>query len=244
MVSICCRCIRAEKLLTVYINEPELEAIGLIRMALSEAKMDARMRAINNVKHEVVADRLDSLAGKNDANWASDLNNAEFTQWMIRTGAERRKASLEVSEVLKRYEQENQRRLNVAEHIGKLIWLSILEKKFEGVQTKIGILEQVRDDAKIHSVRGAKDVDTLRKTWAIYRGVVQLGMALDFCEENPNQQMNVLHLAERYRLGLSENLPKSTSKPYVDPDEKISFVYLSKTSGPRFQNLGLSFEVN
>jgi len=230
-------------MLTVSINEPELEAIGLLRMALSETDMDARLLAINNVKHEVVAERLELLAHGNDASWAIDADNAAFAQWMIRTGAERRKASLEVSEVLKRYEEENQRRLNIAEHIGKLIWLSILDGKFEGVQTKIGILEQVRHDAKMHSVRGAQDVGTMRKIWSTYKGVVHLGMALDFYEENPNHGVNLLHIAEKYRLSLSKNCPKGTRKPYVSSSEQICFVYLSRLKGLRFQSRSLPYDV-
>jgi|GEM_PF-2532260 len=228
---------------TITINEPELNFVELIRLVLSEETNELRLRAVRNVKHEAVAARLDLLAGEGGSSWATDPDNANFVQWTIRTSAERREAAYEVSQTARRYEERNERRLNIAEHIGKLIWLSILDRKFEGVQTEIGILQQVRDDAKSHAVSGARDIDTLRKVWATYKGVVHLGMALDFCEEHPMQQENLLHVAEQYRLGLSQNCPKGTSKPYVSSEEQISFVYLSSLKGPRFRDRGLPYDV-
>ncbi len=230
-------------MLTITINEPELNFVELIRLALSEETTEQKERAIKNVKHEAVAARLDLLAAEGGSSWATDPDNAHFVQWTIRTSAERREAAYEFSKTARRYEERNERRLNIAEHIGKLIWLSILDRKFEGVQTEIGILQQVSDDAKSHAVSGARDIDTLRKAWATYRGVVHLGMALDFCEENPNQKMNLLHIAERYRQGLSQNCPKGTSKPYVSPAEQISFVYLSRLKGLRFRDRGLPYDI-
>tara|TARA_R110002020_G_scaffold132643_6_gene296190 strand:- start:4434 stop:5129 length:696 start_codon:yes stop_codon:yes gene_type:complete len=230
-------------MLKISINEPELKFVELIRLALSEETKEQRERAIKNVKHEAVAARLDLLAEEGDSNWATDPDNANFVQWTIRTSAERREAAYEFSQTTRRYEERNERRLNIAEHIGKLIWLSILDRKFEGVQTEIGILQQVRDDAKSHAVSGARDIDTLRKVWATYRGVVHLGMALDFCEEHPMPQANLLHVAEQYRLELSQHCPKGTSRPYVSSEEQISFVYLSSLKGPRFRDRGLPYEV-
>jgi hypothetical protein len=230
-------------MLKININEPELKFVELIRLALSEGTKEQRERAIKNVKHEAVAARLDLLAAEGGSSWATDPDNAHFVQWMIGTSAERREAAYEFSQTARRYEERNERRLNIAEHIGKLIWLSILDKKFEGVQTEIGILQQVRDDAKSNAVSGARDMDTLRKVWATYRGVVHLGLALDFCEENPNQKMNLLHIAERYRQGLSQSCPKGTSKPYVSPAEQISFVYLSRLKGLRFRDRGLPYDI-
>lgn len=230
-------------MLTITINEPELKFVELIRLALSEETKDQREWAIKNVKHEAVAARLDLLAAEGGSSWATDPDNAHFVQWMIGTSAERREAAYEFSQTERRYEERNERRLNIAEHIGKLIWLSILDGKFEGVQTEIGILQQVRDDAKSHAVSGARDIDTLRKVWATYKGVVHLGMALDFCEEHPMPQANLLHVAEQYRQGLSQNCPKGTSKPYVSSEEQISFVYLSSLKGPRFRDRGLPYDV-
>jgi hypothetical protein len=93
-------------------------------------------------------------------------------------------------------------------------------------------------------VSGARDKDTLRKIWNSYRGVVHLGIAIDYCENHPAQNLHVFHLAELFRKTLSENCPKGTSKPYVDPGEQISFLYISTLSGPRFRNRGLPFGVS
>ena len=163
---------------------------------------------------------------------------------MAETAGERHEAAFELSQTFNRYEDRNERKLNVAEQIGKLVWLSIQDKKFEGVQTNNGLLKQVQDDARKHDVSGAKDKDTVRKIWNTYRGVVHLGMAIDYCDESPDQNLNVLHVAERFRRDLSQSCPKGTSKPYVDPAEQISFLYISKLWGPRFGDRGLPFDVD
>ena len=115
-------------MLTITINEPELNFVELIRLALSEETDELRVRAVRNVKHEAVAARLDLLAAEGGSSWATDPENANFVQWTIRTSAERREAAYEYSQTARRYEERNERRLNIAEHIGKLIWLSILDR--------------------------------------------------------------------------------------------------------------------
>ena len=230
-------------MLTISINEPELQHIELIRIALSEESLEARERAIINVKHDVVATRLDVLSRKLGPNWTSDPKNSEFANWVAQSSPQRHEFIYELSQTGRRYEDKWERKLNTAEQIGKMIHLSIREKKYQGVQTIGGILEQVSDQAKELGASGARDTDTLRKIWKMYRGVVHLGMAIDFCDENPNPDMNVLQIAEQFRRCLSENAPKSRSKPYVDPDTQISFAYLSRIWGPRFQDRGLPYDI-
>ena len=231
-------------MLTISINEPELKEIKLFRMALSETSIEQRKHGIICVKLGVEASRLDSLFSERGTGWTSDPKNAEFVQWIAESSALRHEAAYEISEMNRCYEDKNNVKLNIAEHIGELIWLSIQDKKFEGVQTGRGIVQQVRDDAKESGVSGARDRDTLREIWGTYRGVVHLGRAIDFCKNYPEQKCNVLHLAELFRKGLSENCPKGTSQPYVSPDDQISFVYSSKLSGPRFRGRGLPFNVD
>lgn len=209
------------------INEPELISIGLIRVALSEVSVELREKAVKNVKLDVEAMQIELLLGRQNTDRASDSTYADFLGWVGKTSPQRHEAAIELAQQAGRYDGKNERKLNVAEHIGKLILLSIQDGKFEGVQVDGGILDQVRETAKKFNVTGAKDKDTVRKIWKTYRGVVHLGMAMDYCEKVPDQDENVLHLAERFRQGLSQNCPKGTSKPYVDPDEQTSFVYLS-----------------
>jgi hypothetical protein len=230
-------------MLTVSINEPELMSIEFIRVALSETTMELRVNAIANAKQEVVALRLETLSNHFGSGWMSDPQNAEFVQWIAKTSSERHEASYEFSLTARRYEERNERKLNVAEHIGKLIWLSIQDKKFEGVQTNEGILKQVSDQAQEYKISGAKDLDVLRATWKTYRGIVHLGMAIDYCDEHPDSEQNVLHMAENYRRSLSQFCPKGTSTPYVSEDSQIMFGYLSRTWGPRFLDRGLPFAV-
>lgn len=231
-------------MIEVTINEFDLMFIELVRVGLSEETMDLRERAIKNVKHEVVGDRIDKMLQQLGPKWRSDPANSEFLQWVAMTAGQRTEAALELSETGKRYEAKNERKLNIAEHIGHLILLSIKNEKFEGVQARGGILEQVRDVAKAEKISGARDKDVIREVWNTYRGVVHLGMALDCCEGKLEQGLNVLHLAEEFRRSLSKNCPRGTKVPYVDPEAQISFLYISKLWGPRFGNRGLTFDVD
>ncbi|OUS37727.1 hypothetical protein A9Q94_04965 [Rhodobacterales bacterium 56_14_T64] len=210
----------------IHINEPELCCLGLFRVALSEDTHEARMRAIDVMRHEVVSLGLSNFpfgAGKTKGK----AKNDKFVRWVAETSVERYEAAHEYSEISKRYDGKNERKLNVAEYVGKLIWHSIQEQDFTGLYVAGGILERVRKIARDEGIHGARDKDVVSKTWVTYRGVVHLGMAIDYCEENPNQGLNVLQVAERIRRGLSQNCPKKTSKPYVSSDDQISFCYIS-----------------
>jgi hypothetical protein len=214
-------------MLTVPINEYELLSIEIIRIALSEPTPELREKAIANAKHEAVTFWLTTRNDKLGIDWMSDPKSDEFVRWIAKTSIERHEASDQFMQTGIRYEKGNERKLNVAEHIGKLIWGSIQDKKFEGLHTTHGILQQVSDQAQKHSVSGAKDMDTLRGIWKRYRGIVHLGMALDYCEDYPDHDQKVLDLAENFRRGLSQFCPKGTKKPYVAEGEQIIFRYIS-----------------
>jgi len=164
--------------------------------------------------------------------WRSDPANSESLQWVAMTAGQRTEAAFELSKTSKRYEAKNERKLNIAEHIGHLILLSIKDEKFEGVQARGGILEQVRGVARAEKISGARDKDVIREVWNTYRDVVHLDLALDYCEGNPEQGSNVLHLAEEFRRCLSENCPRGTKVPYVDPAAQISFLYIKDFGSP------------
>ena len=205
----------------VPLNEPECECLGQFRMALSEETEEGRIRAIDVVRHEVVSLGLE--------NWpVGKSSSPRFVQWAAETAQSRYDAAHKFHEIVKRYEGKNERKLNVAEYIGKCVWDSIQVERFQGVQVKGGLLEQTRDYAKQNGVGGARDLDVLRKIWSTYRGVVHLGMAMDYLEDHPETAWHVLHLAERFRIGLSSNCPKGTSTPYVDPEGQLSFLYISE----------------
>jgi hypothetical protein len=231
-------------LVTITINEPQLLSIELFRLALSEDNSEQRLRAVRNVKHDVVASLLAQLFDSNALDGADPKVDAEFMQWVAKTTSERNDAAYELAQTAKRYEGRNERKMNIAEQIGNLVWLSIQDKTFRGVQTESGLLDHVRHQARDLGVSGGRDKDTVRKIWSTYRGVVHLGMAIDYCDESPDQNLNVLHVSERFRRDLCLNCPKGTSKPYVHPDEKVSFLYISKLWGPRFRDRGLPFEVD
>lgn len=227
----------------VSINEEESLYLGLLRVALSAEEHAARVEALRYVKHVVVADRLKVLAESAGAGRTSEPENQSLVTWTAQTAAERHDAIDEFFRVSRTYEDRNERRLNIAEHAGKLICNSILDGNRQGVQTASGILYQVTLAGRGHGISGARDKDRGRKSWGAYRGVVHLGMAMDFLEGKPAQPAEVLLAAEHTRRVLSENCPKGTSKPYVPPEEQISFVYKSNIWGPRFRNRGLPFSV-
>jgi hypothetical protein len=211
----------------VTINEQELFFLDLFRIALSAETLVARLEALRWVKHEIIAMRLQNISEKRASGWERHPENQKLVQWVAATAGERGDAIYEFSRILRRFEDRNELRLNVAEQAGKMIGLSIDDGKFEGVQTDHGILHQVTEIGRDQKVRGAKDRDTVRKSWGCYRGVVHLGMAMDVCEEISVSFAEALFMAEHFRAMLSQMCPKGTSQPYVPPGEQISFVYVS-----------------
>lgn len=221
----------------VPVNEVELKYIELFRIALSEPEPDDRLVAITNVRHIVVSDRLEILP----PDWHRHSANDELVRWIAATSATRHAAGEAFAETGRRYETGRERKLNIAEEIGRHIWLSIIDGEFAGLHTSIGILGRVSHVGRKGKISGARDEDTLRKLWNTYRGVAHLGMAIDHCEGAEHNERNILQVAEEFRLLLSRNCPRGTSKPYVDSSAQISFRYASMLSGPRFLDRGLPF---
>lgn len=227
----------------VALNESELLSIELFRIALSPPTHKERLAAIRYFRQEVMAARLHEINKKHGPGWIRDERNRELVAWVAATAGEREDAIYEFGRVGVAYEDRYERPLNVAEHIGKLIYNSISANKFEGVQTRGGILHQATVVGKLYGISGARDKDTVRKAWRDYRGVVHLGMALDHCEEIQAPLEEVLFVAESYRKSLSGSCPRGTKKPYVDAELQISFSYESCVYGPRYLNRGLPFVV-
>lgn len=225
----------------VPINEIELFFVQTFRVALSLPTYDERVSAIENVRHEVIAARLVEINKNPGAGWVKDKANRELVEWVAATEGERVDGMYELSRASHAYEQKNERRLNIAEEIGKVIVSSIGMGKFEGVQTPNGILYQVGEQCRKSKISGGRDKDTLRKIWRDYQGVVHLGMALDFIEDTSTSMENVFHVADRFRRTLSTSCPKRTQKPYVSSKSQFSFSYESGIYGPRFQDRGLPF---
>lgn len=225
----------------VAINEIELMFIDQFRVALSAPTHDERLAAIRCLRHEVIASRLLKINKKPGPDWIHHEDNRELVAWVAATAGQREDAIYEFGRVCHAYEEKYERRLNVAEQVGKMIYLSIVDGKFEGVQTRGGILYQVTVQGKKHGIAGARDKDVVRKDWGDYKSVVHLGMALDICEELSAPPEQALLLAEQFRKLLSESCPKGTDKPYVEAGQQISFSYESDICGPRFLNRGLPF---
>lgn len=223
------------------INDVECAYIELFRIALSERSHCERLKAIQKVRYDVTANRLSDLFVSRDYVLVSDPKDYQFLKWVAETASVRHEAIVDLMEVGKRYQASNERKLNIAECIGVTVFNSIRYGNFKGVQVNGGILDQVRDEAKKENVYGGRDTDTLRKAWKTYRGVVHLGMAITYLEDNRDQHWHVLQLAELFREVLGKNCPKGTCKPYVSPSEQLKFLYLSNIKGPRFRDRGLPF---
>ncbi len=208
----------------VAINEKELFFIELFRIALSAETLEDRLATNQLVRHEVIAARLQNLAENPGPDWVSDTDNKYLVEWVAMTAAERDEAIHEFSRVSRIYKDRNERRLNIAEHAGKLVYLSILEGKREGVQTSAGILYQLTLAGREHGIRGAKDKDVVRRSWGTFRGIVHLGMAMDFCENRGTSLEEDLAVAEEIRRVLSNTCLKGTDRPYVLREEEVSFI--------------------
>lgn len=236
-------------MISVPLNERELHAIDMVRMALSEETNDERLESIRVVKLDVASMRLEELNDTQYRGWQGDSRNTELIRWVTDTSSERHEAAIELAVLDQRFQRSNQRALNVAEEVGFFVRLSIRDGRYQGVQTKGGLIEQVTEIGRGANVRGAKDHDTVRKAWMRYRGVVHLGLALNEFEERfkrsiPKENLHeLLFLAEEIRVMLSETCPKGWKDPYVPQEEQISFVYKSSIYGPRFLNRGLPFDV-
>ena len=161
----------------VAINEIEFGFIQLFRIALSAPTHDERLAAIRYVRHDVIGCRLQEINTNPGPDWVHHPHNRKLHDWVGSTAGLREDAIYEFSRVWRAYEDKYERPLNVAEQIGKMICISIHDGKFEGVQTKDGILYQLGVQGRGYSIRVAKDKDSIRKAWRDYRGVVHLGIA-------------------------------------------------------------------
>ncbi|MEP3675379.1 hypothetical protein [Sulfitobacter sp.] len=209
---------------TVLISDTQVQFIEMFRIALSAPDNRQRLRAISNLKQEVATQVDELIVDGRSEEWMSA--NAEFFRRSMLEAPARRAAAAEFSQIEREYEgsRGREKKLNIAEHIGMRVLLTIKEGKFEGLQTEIGILEQVRHFSQQEKIFGARDHDTLRKIWGTYRGVVHLGMAMDLFGDSALQSFDMLFLAEQIRMELSRHSPRSSNKPYVDDREQISFV--------------------
>ncbi|SMY08495.1 hypothetical protein [Flavimaricola marinus] len=104
---------------------------------MSEETTKQCKRAINNLKLDVVAQRIERLNAGLGPYWCSDPANAEFTQWVAKTSSLRSEAAYEFSETGRSYEDKRERQLNIAEEIGLKIIHSIQAQKFKGVQVDL-----------------------------------------------------------------------------------------------------------
>ena len=195
---------------TIAINEAEYKFIEIFRVALSERSHPERLKAIGMVRHDVTANRLARLFSSQEYILGAGPKDYEFLKWAAETASVRHESMVDLMEVDQRFQGSNQRKLNIAEHIGRSVVHSIQQGEFRGVQVKGGILDLVREEAKKESVYGGRDKDTLREIWKTYRGVVHLGMAITYLEENPTQLWHVLELADFFRGMLGEKCPKGT----------------------------------
>ena len=111
-------------MIEVTIYEPELLCIEMLRVALSEETPDARLRAIENVKYDVRTSAVESLfSGKRQVN--DDPRYIASLHQIAKTSGRSYEAAYELAQTTQRFETKNERKLNIAEHIGNVVLLSI-----------------------------------------------------------------------------------------------------------------------
>ena len=210
------------------INDFEAQHLGLFRVALSEPDARQRLEAIRTVKLEVQSANIGLYMERRSPDRPLGPRDLDELISIAETEKARLEAARESVRLHQRYEGKNglghERKLNIAEHIGDFVLLSIRDENFTGLHGYGGILEQVRQQASDLGIRGGVDKDTIRKIWNAYRGVVHLGIALNYDEQYPDEGYDVLRLAESIRLNLAEHHPRGAPDPYVYVSEQISFV--------------------
>ncbi|KIT14713.1 hypothetical protein [Jannaschia aquimarina] len=218
----------------VGISDAELRYLPFFDIALSEDTREARLRAIENVRYEVIAASPAEVLDPDGPDWLTSSSLVRTMRAAAGRVEEIDTAAREFAETVRRYEAGAERRLNIARETGLLVVRSILEGTFRGVHSETGILTDIEAIGRAEAIRGARDQDTLRKIWKTYRGVIHLGLALMDFDDDPEVSPVVLARAENYRRLLSENCPRGTSKPYVDPSAQLIFRYMTRLKPPRF----------
>ncbi|MBB3996042.1 hypothetical protein GGR95_003708 [Sulfitobacter undariae] len=185
---------------TVSIDGAQLTSLNLYRAALSEECQEKRLRAIEVVTHDVVARQINLFASSKGKGWSSKPKYSEFAKLVMASTDERYEAAIEFGQIMRRYDQDNDRKLYVAELIGMNVLTSIKAQSFQGLHSPDGILEQVRAYAQQNKVIGARNKALLLKSWRTYLGVVHLGMAMQLCAANPELDLSRFSAAPSARL--------------------------------------------
>ncbi|KPA20839.1 hypothetical protein shim_27530 [Shimia sp. SK013] len=108
---------KAHRLIEIQFNEPEFLSLELFGVALSEPSEKARLRAIEVMRQEVTSLGLGSFPMG-----PGHKRSPNFVLWVAETSQARYEAAHEYSQILQRCEAKNERKLNIAEHVGKLVW--------------------------------------------------------------------------------------------------------------------------
>jgi len=122
--------------LTFSINEVEGFYLELFRIALSAEAREAKVTALHYVKQVVIAERLKVLSESEGSALTSEPDNQSLVMWTAQTAAAREEAIYEFSRVSRTYEDRDERRLNVAEHAGKLLYLLYWRANGKGCRRK------------------------------------------------------------------------------------------------------------
>ncbi|MBT0958207.1 hypothetical protein IV417_12485 [Alphaproteobacteria bacterium KMM 3653] len=215
-------------MIKVEISEAGFQVIGELRIALSAETVEDRLKAMEHVQHRFIRSLVENAHSKFGAEWEKIPSMSALAAKVSKSYVQSASTEDIFSDVFHQYEKKNHRGLMVAEQVGQMVFFSIVDRKLEGLHRDGKIIDQVCQQGRARDVPGAKDKDTVRKSWMKYKGVVHLGMALNDAEElKITRAKDVLGMAEEMRLMLCSNCPKGTSEPYVNQDDQISFVYKS-----------------
>ena len=108
-------------MLIIEMGEPDLLALDLYRIAISENCPLSRRHALICSMRQMENWQLDGLA--KSAYWQSGgiEGTNSFNRWMIESNAVRNKATVEISQIWERFAVRNGLKLSLAEHAGRLV---------------------------------------------------------------------------------------------------------------------------
>lgn len=208
--------------------EVELGVLQLYRAALSKKGKQARCEALEGLTKKLDAERLGALQNSKFANVGLVATSDDFNRTIATEYVENTKKISAFDRALEAFEKPRGKLpLFAAETIAREIWRSVVEGKNVGVFSRRGIIERLTDQARVQGLQGVKDKDVLRRHWKEYKCVAHLGAGLQIGEHHNLDPIASLGVAEEVRYVLSNECPKGTSKPYVEEEEQISFVFRS-----------------
>lgn len=209
-------------------SEADVLAVEWYGAALSARGDDNRIAAIKGLYEKMTLIETDAFLNKSNFGQAGVLvPTDELAKSMTYSMSERMAKIAYFEKILAAYNNGSRMALFSSELIAREIWFSITEGDNRGVYSASGILERVSHECRKLNLRGARDIDTLRKHWNEYKGVAHLGAGLLIARVQGHDDETGLLIADEIRHSLSHECPKGQKRSYVDEQIQFSFLFKS-----------------